>query len=134
MILSILGTYFVLAPKNGNIPGLSMGASGLALKMVIIQIIAVNTTSWFIAKKFKWKNEFMFQIYCSILCLSLGYLCFFMVNMLIPNSALNFISFCLSVAFYGSVILLMVYFFPSLAGLKKIEVERFKNILILGRK
>lgn len=62
MILGIISTYIVLAPKNLIIPGYNLGSVGLVSKLVLIQIIGVNVVAWIISKKFKWKFEFVYQI------------------------------------------------------------------------
>lgn len=42
MLISTPIAYFLLAPHNFLIPGLALGATGLALKMVLIQFISTN--------------------------------------------------------------------------------------------
>jgi O-antigen/teichoic acid export membrane protein len=42
LIFGVATSYFLLAPNNAIIPGLQLGSLGLALKMLIVNIITVN--------------------------------------------------------------------------------------------
>jgi len=53
MLLGLGASYFALAPQDAYIPGMSLGASGLAVKMVLIQVICVNVSSLFLAYRIK---------------------------------------------------------------------------------
>ena len=48
--IHILVTYFVLAPGDAWLPGLELGSYGIALKLVILQIISTNVLIWWISK------------------------------------------------------------------------------------
>jgi len=63
MLISIPVTYFVLVPESGwSLPGLDMGAQGLALKMVGMNILLVNIQGWMIAHYHGWKYEWAYQV------------------------------------------------------------------------
>ena len=51
MIISTITIYFLLAPANATMPGLGLASTGLALKMVVVQFIAVNFSMWWLARK-----------------------------------------------------------------------------------
>ena len=61
MLVSIPSAYFLLAPHTTSVPGLGLGAVGLALKMVALQFVAVNVQGWFIARKNGWTTDFTYQ-------------------------------------------------------------------------
>ena len=62
MSISIITTYVLLSPKTAVMPGFELGATGLALKMVVCQIIGVNISAFYVAKyisiPFDWFHQF----------------------------------------------------------------------------
>lgn len=65
MLISIPVTYFVIATPKGayfGIPGLGLGATGLALKMVALGYIGTNVIVYLIARLYKWKFDFLYQL------------------------------------------------------------------------
>ena len=79
MLLSIPMTYIIQAPKVGVlVPGLELGAIGLALKIVFINIVSVNCCAYIIAKSQNWKYDYTHQIYACILTGVIGYAAYFL--------------------------------------------------------
>lgn len=63
MLTSIPLSYLVLAPTQAEwVPGLDMGAIGIAAKMVLVGIISVNIQAWMIARHGGWKFDWPFQL------------------------------------------------------------------------
>ena len=64
MLFSAPFTYLLLAPVDYVIPGLALGATGLAIKMVLVQFIGVNVQLYFNTKYLgiAFKKWLMFQI------------------------------------------------------------------------
>ena len=62
MVISIPLTYWFLGPRAARVPGLELGAVGLALKMVLLQFVSVNVQGWFIARKNGWSADFRHQV------------------------------------------------------------------------
>ena len=52
MTASILVVYFMLAPNTMTVPGLGLASQGLAIKMVVLQLIGVNIQAYVIARIF----------------------------------------------------------------------------------
>jgi O-antigen/teichoic acid export membrane protein len=61
MALSIPISYFILAPRSAAIGGLGLGAVGLAIKMVLLQIVGVNLQVYVIARTHGWAYDFTYQ-------------------------------------------------------------------------
>ncbi len=61
MALSIPVTYFILAPRSAAVAGLGLGAVGLAIKMVLLQIVGVNLQIYVIARTHRWRYDFSYQ-------------------------------------------------------------------------
>ena len=63
MLVSILVTYVLLAPKTFLIPGLNLGSLGLSLKVVLLNILSVNVMYFYICKVLGWpimiKNQLL---------------------------------------------------------------------------
>ncbi len=63
MLVSIPVSYFMLASAtDGWLPGLEMGALGMAYKMVALGIVSVNIQAWVIARYGGWKFDWVFQV------------------------------------------------------------------------
>ena len=88
MVYSLIICYLFLAPNNYFIPGLSLGSTGLALKMIICQIAMVNLSLYYISKyidiKFDWKLQFLI-----IPVFIIGILSKYLFDILIPNIYAN---------------------------------------------
>lgn len=129
MLVSIPFTYLVLAPASDNlIPGLGLGALGLAIKMVILNIISVNIQAWFIAKYYKWSFEWKYQIIGIGLTITLGYFSKWIVTSLRnPDNDLSFFDLLLFL-FYSSAVFipLMVGMLWAMPWLIKMRREQFK--------
>ncbi len=61
MSASILVTYFLLATPTASLPGLGLGAVGLAVKLVGLQLIQVIVASVIISRKYRWPTDLMHQ-------------------------------------------------------------------------
>lgn len=126
MTLGIPLTFFMIAPKR--LFGLDAGASGLAIKMVMLQIIAINVQLYYHAKflKFSFWHYVGHQIICVACLLSLSLL----ARTLIYNTALpkgNILIFLfISGILYAITVITVLYYFPWIFGINKSYVS---NIL-----
>ena len=123
MLISIVVSYFVLAPKDALVPGLNLASEGLAIKMVVMQLLQVNIIAFFIAKLFKWEFDWIFQPLSIICCLIAGLLAHY-----IAVSILNEVVWTLpykltfSAGVYLIFILIIIYFIPMLTGFSRKEL------------
>jgi O-antigen/teichoic acid export membrane protein len=75
MLISLPVSYFLQAPSAGiMLPGLNLGAIGMAVKMVGLNIISVNVILWLIARNHGWKFDYLFQIVGLGAMFMIGYL------------------------------------------------------------
>ena len=74
MIVGMGATYLVLAPSNAVVPGLGMASEGLALKMVVMQLIGANCVAYVIARVWKWPFDWIYQPVSLLGCVALGWL------------------------------------------------------------
>jgi len=61
MLLNIPITYLVLAPPGAPIPGLNLGAVGLAVQTVAMAIVGINLQAFMISSTNGWTFEYMYQ-------------------------------------------------------------------------
>lgn len=74
MFISMPVTYFLLVPSDiWLVPGLGLGAFGLALKMVGLNVLLVNIQSWLLARYHQWKYEWTYQLEGLLVLLSLSF-------------------------------------------------------------
>lgn len=74
IMISIPVTYFVLVPTDVSfLPGLGMGAVGIAIKMVVISVVSVNLQAWIIARICGWSFDWLFQAIGIPLMIGMGY-------------------------------------------------------------
>lgn len=126
MMVSIPVTYFLLAPQSGLIPGLSLGSAGMAIKMVILQIISVNFLGYFLCKMSGWKFDFLYQfkVIGCLLLISLGIKWLLAKAFLIAGAPIqSLVLILLSVPVYIILAVIFVYFFPELIGLEKRQLS-----------
>ncbi|MBL7129804.1 MAG: lipopolysaccharide biosynthesis protein [Candidatus Omnitrophica bacterium] len=128
MLVSIPVTYFVLAPSSSIIPGLGLGSIGLALKMMILQIIGVNILAYFICRLSRWRFDFLYQfeIIGFLLIVSFaikGFLSWFFRILDVSFHPLLLAIPCVPI--YVLMAGLILYLFPTLAGLERVQVTNF---------
>ena len=130
MLTSIVVTYFALAPRSGVIPGLQMGALGLALKMVVMQVISVNWQGWLIARINRWTFNGLFQIVVVAVLLVIGWTGKIFATLLSGFLTIlrgGLAPMILGGVFYTGASFLILVRFPSLLGLRRSDAERLVN-------
>lgn len=75
MLVSVPLSYLMLAPTTGVlVPGMGMGALGMAIKMVLLAIASVNIQAWVVARYGGWKFDWTLQAVGIPLMVGLGFL------------------------------------------------------------
>lgn len=133
MVCSLPLTYVLLAPLTYLIPGLALGATGLAIKMVLVQIIATNVQLYYNTRYLgisylKW---LLFQVMLIPLLYGIAYgisSVSLSTLLLIPQSGMNgfvanIATFVVSGAIYCLVVAVVVYLFPGIAGLSRDDIN-----------
>lgn len=75
MLISIPGSYLAMAPDRGDLllPGLGLGALGLGLKTVLLNVVMVNIQAWLIARRHDAAFYWVGQVTSIGLLLGLGF-------------------------------------------------------------
>lgn len=122
--------YFLLAPKN--MFGFDFGATGLAIKMVLINIIVVNVWLYFNTRFLKLSfGKFLIHQFASITIMLLIAILAKLGIDIIPGLGENIIlSLILSGVIYTIVIVLISNYFPKLLGMDKESLGKVKARVI----
>ncbi len=142
MVLGVPLTYFLIAPRRFPLPGMEMGAMGLAIKMIVVQIIGTNLQLYFNARylgfsfaKWLWFQARVIAIVYTIAGLSkmterLGDVHWndHIAGMWLPkNAALHTV--LPKMVFFGMTYFLLVAIlitvYPSIAGISCDEIKRY---------
>ena len=123
MVLSIVVTYFLLAPVNAVVPGLGLGSLGIAIKMVVMQIISVNVLAYYLSRSMKIKFDWLYQPIVMLTCLGIGILSYTITNQILEPSSQFWLAFTLSGFFYTIVLLVLVIKAPSFSGLHRDDIS-----------
>jgi O-antigen/teichoic acid export membrane protein len=123
-VISIPVTYFLLASTTAIIPGLHLGAVGLSLKMVALNILMVNAMILFLAKKYHWKFLWRFQLFGLLFVLLLGAGAKFVFYPLHLGWQVHM---AFSFVIYFSILFFITNKKPEIVGLTKDEIRWFFN-------
>ncbi|MEO8033630.1 MAG: lipopolysaccharide biosynthesis protein [Acidobacteriota bacterium] len=74
MAVSIPLAYVVVAPRNAVVPGLALGAVGIALKMVVLQLVAIVAQMLMLRRSHGFETNFFFQGSVVFVLLTLAFL------------------------------------------------------------
>lgn len=132
MVLSIVVTYFVLATPSAPLPGLDLGSLGLAVKMVLMQIISVNALAYYLSRGLKIKFDWVFQPVVALACIGAGLLIYAVTNTLLDVGSQVWIALLGAGLLYAMIILTFVWLAPGLAGLNRGDLAAVANRLWLA--
>ena len=128
MFLSLPLSYFSMAPTSGMlIPGLGLGAFGLACYMVLFNMFGVNLQAWVIARSGGWKFDWLYQAVGIPLMLGLGYSAKKLVELLWNLDGVGLTGLIFPIVFacfaYAILVLSMVWLLPWLIGMEREEIH-----------
>lgn len=133
MLLSIPITLILLGPTDGQIPGLGLGAIGIAFKMVGLGVVSTNAQGWALARHHGWRYEWLYQPLTIAILLGSGYLSWFLGYAIfpadphIPHSSLP--AAVVSLFIYLSIATVILVAAPQLTGFQSDEVAAFATRL-----
>lgn len=131
MALSLPLTYIMLAPRTAAIRGLGLGALGVALKMLVVQIVGVNLQAYVISKRNGWRMDGYHQALVLAGLFSLGWLCKFAAAAMVGMADLRdgtIVAFVTSCVLYGAASLAMLAWVPSMGGLERDDLKRIVSV------
>jgi O-antigen/teichoic acid export membrane protein len=132
--VGVIFTYFFIAPAN--MFGLNSGATGLVIKMIIVNILSVNVFLYYSTKLLKitfWKylgHQFLSVASFAIIALFSRWL----VNVFDINKLGVIPSFLISGFIYSIFVVSLLYFIPLVFGLNRQNIEQIKSEVLLRYK
>ncbi|MBK9161520.1 MAG: lipopolysaccharide biosynthesis protein [Nitrosomonadales bacterium] len=137
MLGSLPLSYFAMAPTSGMlIPGLGLGAIGMACYMVLSSVIAVNIQAWVIARSGGWEFDWRYQAVGIPLMLGLGYAAKMVVGLIWNIDDAGWVGLVIPGFFacvvYGISVLSVVRRYPWLMGMEKDELRGLWNRMMEG--
>jgi len=125
--LGAVVTYFLLAPRSAAVPGLGLGARGVALKMVVLGMLTVQFYELSNARFFQF-SYLQATIDKMKTTLVVGGIAFVILRGLIrqmgiPAGRVGIIPLGLISVFYFLVVGLVAFFCPVLAGLRAQDID-----------
>ena len=132
LLLGIIGTYLVLAPKSFIIPGLELDSTGLAAKIVILQIIMTNIYLFIISKQLsiKYISFIKIQLLSISSSLVIAMICFLGLSQLFSTNSL--LGFIITSFIYLVSIAILIYFKPGLIGIENNLIKDSLNKLYIS--
>jgi O-antigen/teichoic acid export membrane protein len=126
LLSGMVFSYLILAPSNAIVPGFGLASTGLALKMVLLQIIGVNLSMWWLAKSNKLPYNFLFQFLGILLFLILGYLVHFLIGSFFLIGFNIVFQILVALIIYCLIAFVLVYFLSNqLLNIGKDDLKRF---------
>lgn len=127
MLIFLPLSYLLLAPTKGVlIPGLGLGAIGIATKLVSLAIVSGNIQAWVVSRYSGWKFDWAYQVVGVPLMLGLGYIAKLLVGLLWNLEVLDvgklIIPVILAAIIYCISVVWMLWLFPWLIGIDRAEI------------
>lgn len=123
--VSIVTSYLFVAPRTAAIPGLGLGATGLALKMVVCQVVQANAASYFASHRAGAKFDWIHQFLLLGVIVPLGYVARFLSELVLPSAAhLPIIVLpAVSSVLYALLLLGVLWRFPRIVGMTREQLD-----------
>ena len=139
MLLNLPITYLIQAPPAAQVPGLGLGALGMAIKMVSLGIIMVNVQAYIIARRRGWKFDWVFQVVGVGAMVASGFAARIAVAALWPVQSMGKFSVLMPLAvaaiLYSGMVAVVLWTLPWLIGLTRDELVQFgakARVALLG--
>lgn len=129
-LVSLPLTYFMLAPSTSNLPGMDLGASGLALKMLLLIVINVNVSGYWIARVMNWTFDWRSQFITASTTFIVGFLCYYVLNYFSPDWISDLVTMSIGAAVYLMLIGIICLKAPFFLGLRSADVSIVENLAL----
>ncbi len=121
MTISIPIIYFLLAPSDMLIPGLGLGALGMAAKLVVSQVVQHNIAAWWFARINGFRLAYGYQISSLVVTLSTGAIAFEAATFVSSNL---FAKVAIAGLIYLATTVFLLWRWPSFFGFTQDDLHR----------
>jgi len=132
MLVGVIMCYFLVAPSLFVIPGLELGAIGLALKKFATQIFSVNVLAYFNCKFLNMKYRGFIKYQVSVV-FSIFLIMWIIKTGVVFDNNITLLSGILRIIIDGiafmSVIIAATLYMPQFFGLDKKDLNKFKEMI-----
>lgn len=131
--IGVILSFILLAPSSFVLPGMNLGAIGLSLKVIIVQVIAVNIMLFYICKIIKkpFHKYFLSQITTLIPLVVIG-CCLLIIENNFREENITIIRTIVNLLIYGFLYSIsnigICLMFPGLLGLTNYELKNYMNL------
>lgn len=124
MLVGLVVSYFVLATRDAVVPGFGLQSSGLAIKMVLVQIVWVNIVAYLISRMWRTRFDWLYQPTSIAVCLSAGYLAHFVATRPLGIVVAVPVQLSIALLIHSASVVVLVYLLPWMAGFTRDELKR----------
>jgi len=133
MLFGIVASYIALAPATAPIPGFGLASVGLALKMVLTQVVTVNVISYYLTRKLGLAFDWIYQPVVTVATIGMGVMSR-VLSELAVGSQIVWLAPAIALVLYGLLLGSVIWSWPSLAGLSRSEVVSALRLAGIGRR
>lgn len=125
LLVGLVCAWVFLAPRGMG--GVDLGAAGLSLKMVLVQIATVNVLMWRCSRKipFSFGKNLLHQILCPVCFLLLAFATKATTLAFLPFGSTDVIRFFLSGFLYALLSAALLFAFPFAAGITRKDLHGY---------
>lgn len=120
LMSSLISAYFVMAPASAFVPGFELASQGMVMKMLLLQFVQVNIIAWIIARIFRWRFDWLYQLIGLSACIAFGWTSKYLSGLIFIDTTL-ILPMAASLIIYMILIGLLVYVIPSVAGFTRLR-------------
>lgn len=128
MLISLPVSYLIQAPPEATaFPGLGLGAEGMALKTVLLNVVSVNVQAWIVARYCAVKYDWFYQVVAVSGVVAIGYASRYFSGLFwelgeITSVTRMFLPFLFSLTAYLTGVFILIWSMPWLAGIERSEI------------
>ncbi len=133
MLASVGFTYFAVAPASAAVPGLGMASLGVALKMVLVQVITVNVISYYLARRLHIAFDWIYQPIVVVAAVGSGAVARMVATAAMGSDGPEWLAAPVALVLYGGMIGSLFVVWPSLAGASRGDVQTLGRLAGIGK-
>jgi O-antigen/teichoic acid export membrane protein len=123
LAVSLPISYLLLVPRTATIPGLGLGAIGLTIKLIVVNVLSVNLLSYRIARRMHVAYDWRYQVVSIAALLAVGFACRALAYGLLGSEAtFSMQRMAAAVTAYAAVTAALIYAMPVIVGLTASDI------------